>query len=81
MRKVDELGRIVIPAHLRKKYGIQNGTVMEFVDTENGILLRGVKPVCRVCHKPLVEDAAFPLCDACLTEAASVYKRSAGTKQ
>ena len=74
MRKVDELGRIVIPAHLRKKYGIKNGTAMEFSDTGNGLLIRNVEPLCRVCHKPLCEDAAFPLCNACLAEAAKRYQ-------
>ncbi len=32
MRKVDKLGRIVIPLELREKYGLYEGTRIEFLD-------------------------------------------------
>ncbi|MEW5827504.1 MAG: AbrB/MazE/SpoVT family DNA-binding domain-containing protein, partial [Chloroflexota bacterium] len=35
-------GQIVIPAELRRKYGIKEGTKIVVTDTENGINLRPI---------------------------------------
>ena len=37
MRKVDNLGRIVIPKELRKKYGLEVGAELSFEDSGDGI--------------------------------------------
>ena len=37
MRKIDRLGRIVIPLALREKYGLTEGTDVEFLDGSDGI--------------------------------------------
>ena len=43
VRKVDELGRVVIPVELRRTLGIAEGTALDFhVDGEN-IVLRKTK--------------------------------------
>ncbi|MBY0129222.1 AbrB/MazE/SpoVT family DNA-binding domain-containing protein [Bacillus cereus] len=47
-RKVDELGRVVIPVELRRTLGIVEGTVLDFhVDGEN-IVLRKYEKSCFV---------------------------------
>ncbi|WP_460271918.1 AbrB/MazE/SpoVT family DNA-binding domain-containing protein [Bacillus sp. NEAU-Y102] len=47
-RKVDELGRVVIPVELRRTLGIAEGTVLDFyVDGEN-IVLRKYEKSCFV---------------------------------
>lgn len=47
--KVGEKGQVVIPKHLRERYGIQKHSDVEFIPEENGILIkkrtRGVHPV------------------------------------
>ena len=40
LRVVDELGRMVIPVALRRKYGIEKGDELEVLDTPEGILIR-----------------------------------------
>lgn len=40
IRVVDELGRMVIPVTLRRKYGIEKGDELEVIDTPEGILIR-----------------------------------------
>lgn len=41
VRRIDELGRIVIPMELRKQLGISNGASLEiFTDTEGHIILK-----------------------------------------
>ncbi|MGX5442883.1 AbrB/MazE/SpoVT family DNA-binding domain-containing protein [Bacillus thuringiensis] len=43
-RKVDELGRVVIPVELRKSLGIAEGTALDFhVDGENIVLRKHEK--------------------------------------
>ena len=40
VRKIDDLGRVVIPAVLRKQFGIQKLDDVEMLATESGIILR-----------------------------------------
>lgn len=40
MKKIDNLGRIVIPKSLRIKYNIKNGDDLEITDNKNGILIK-----------------------------------------
>lgn len=48
VRRIDDLGRVVISKDLRKKYGIIEGDPLEFFETSEGILIK----------KYRVEDAA-----------------------
>ncbi|MBR3894370.1 MAG: AbrB/MazE/SpoVT family DNA-binding domain-containing protein [Clostridia bacterium] len=68
MRRVDKLGRIVIPMELRKKYGLTEGARIEFLDVGEGITVRPSEPVCRICRARIAEDAALPLCENCIAE-------------
>ena len=45
VRRVDDLGRIVIPKDVRKILGIEEGQPMEmFIDNENNLILKKYKP-------------------------------------
>ena len=46
---MDMLGRVVIPSELRRLYGIDTDTAMEFYSDENGIVLRKYQPGCVIC--------------------------------
>jgi len=49
VRRVDELGRIVIPIELRRTLDIDNGESLEiFVDGDR-IILRKYQPGCKLC--------------------------------
>ena len=51
-RKVDELGRIVLPAELRKALGIDTGTALDIRVNENDqIVLLKSAPKCKVCER------------------------------
>lgn len=70
VRKVDELGRIVIPIELRRTMGIEEKDALEiYVDNEK-IILKKYEPACIFCGN--AEDVANykgkNLCKACLTE-------------
>ena len=76
MRKVDKLGRIVIPLELRQKYGLSEGVTIEFLDGGDGITVKPFEFVCKLCHKKISEDSAFPLCEACIAKAAKSLKEN-----
>lgn len=40
VRKIDELGRIVIPKEIRKSQGWDNGTSMEIFMSDEGMVIR-----------------------------------------
>lgn len=48
-RKVDELGRIVIPAEIRKHLGVEQDTVLEVELRDEEIVLRVAEESCRLC--------------------------------
>lgn len=70
VRKVDELGRIVIPIELRRTMGIEEKDALEiYVDNEK-IILKKYEPACIFCGN--AEDISNykgkNLCSSCLTE-------------
>ncbi len=42
---ITEKGTVSIPSRIRKKYGLQKGAKVEFMDTEEGILIVPVAPL------------------------------------
>ena len=67
VRRVDELGRVVIPIELRNKLGIAVKDPIEiFVDGSN-IVLKKYEPNCIFCGstKDLLEYKGRLICDKC----------------
>ncbi|MBR2340172.1 MAG: AbrB/MazE/SpoVT family DNA-binding domain-containing protein [Clostridia bacterium] len=73
MRRIDKLGRIVIPFELRRRYGLTEGVKVEFLDAGEGITVRSSEPFCKVCRSRICDGATFPLCEACIAKAAKRY--------
>jgi len=70
VRKVDELGRIVIPIELRRTMGIEEKDALEiYVDNEK-IILKKYEPACIFCGN--AEDVqnykGKNICRNCFTE-------------
>ena len=67
MRKVDNLGRIVIPKELRMKHGLTEGADITFEDFGAGILVKACDGLCRLCGAPLGDgESEIPLCEPCI---------------
>ena len=66
MRKVDSLGRIVIPKELRKKYGLFEGSDITFEENGRGVLVRAAGDICLLCSNKIKENSTLPLCDRCI---------------
>ena len=66
MRKVDRLGRIVIPMELRRKYGLLEGADVKFEDNGSGVIVKAAGCVCCICSKKISADSDIPLCSKCV---------------
>lgn len=69
VRKVDELGRIVIPKELRRVMDIPEGTPLEIFTNENGeVVLRKYEPGCHFCGdlNNLVDYSGVRVCKDCV---------------
>lgn len=70
VRKVDELGRVVIPIELRRNLDIEVKDALEiFVDGEH-IVLKKYAPACIFCGqaKDVVTFKGKNICPACMEE-------------
>ena len=75
VRKIDELGRIVIPKEIRRTFGIQdNIDAMEIFIEKDTIILRKYSPTCSFCQQAsnLKEFKGQNLCDECIAELAKL---------
>lgn len=70
VRKLDNLGRIVIPVELRKAMGIEVKDSLEIFTEGENILLRKYAPGCVLCgeSKDTVAFAGKLICRKCLDE-------------
>ena len=68
VRKVDELGRVVIPIELRNKFDIKVKDPIEIFVESNSIVLRKYEPNCIFCGstKDLVEHNDKLVCKKCI---------------
>ena len=48
-RRIDQLGRVVVPAELRKLLGMQEGDIVSFSAQGADLVLRRVAPNCAIC--------------------------------
>ena len=57
VRKIDELGRIVLPIEIRKTLDIQQKDALELFTDGNKIILQKYQPSCIFCDQ--VEDIVY----------------------
>jgi len=69
IRRVDELGRIVLPMELRNKFGILEKDPMEIYVDGNCIILKKHEPNCIFCgnSKKLIEYEGKLVCEKCIS--------------
>ena len=66
-RLVDDLGRVVIPVHMRKARHIKPGDKVIIADTRSGILIKSANICCSICgyDKFLIAVKSGYLCPEC----------------
>lgn len=83
VRKVDELGRIVIPKELRTTMDIPEGTPMAiFVENNGDIVLRKYSSGCNFCRSMdnLKEVNGVSICEECANKIINAFKVSKGVR-
>lgn len=70
VRKVDELGRIVLPIELRRTLGIEERDALEIYVEGNTVILRKYQPSCVFCDSAddIVNFKGKNVCRHCLEE-------------
>ncbi|MCF8567646.1 AbrB/MazE/SpoVT family DNA-binding domain-containing protein [Alicyclobacillus tolerans] len=70
VRKVDELGRVVLPMELRRTFGINVKDPMEIYVDGSRIVLKKYEPACTFCDEAgeVLEYRGKNVCKSCLTE-------------
>ena len=74
VRKVDELGRVVIPIETRRTLGLNEKDQVEiFIDGEN-IILKKYEPSCIFCNEMnnVINYKGKIICNNCLEEMKSI---------
>ncbi len=73
VRKVDELGRIVLPIELRRTLDIAERDAMEIFVSEDTIMLRKYQPACVFCDssKNIISYKGKNVCAACIANLAA----------
>ena len=70
VRKVDPLGRIVIPKEVRKIFEIEEGADLEIYTSENTIVLKKYDPQCKCIFcgdgKFVIEFKGKNICTNCI---------------
>lgn len=88
VRKVDELGRVVLPIELRRTLGIDEKDALEIYVDEDKIILKKYEPACVFCGnaanvkvfrgKNVCLECAAAMGEAVAGEAAAVSESKAG---
>lgn len=70
VRKVDQLGRIVLPKSLRKRYRMNEGDSVEILVSSDHIILERYRPRCVFCGsmEEVIEFRERHICNICLAE-------------
>ena len=70
VRKVDELGRIVLPKELRTTLDINERDALEIYVDGNTVILKKYEPTCIFCNniKDIINFKGKNICPSCLKE-------------
>ncbi|WP_308221609.1 AbrB/MazE/SpoVT family DNA-binding domain-containing protein [Fuchsiella alkaliacetigena] len=79
VRKVDDLGRMVIPVELRRTLGIETKDALEIYVDEDKIIFKKYEPACIFCSNAenTIEFKNKIICSECLNEMATTTEESA----
>ena len=74
VRKLDQLGRIVIPKELRNTFDMKENDPIEIFVEGNDIILRKYQPACVFCNDAtdIVQFGGKNVCKACLAKLKSI---------
>lgn len=74
VRRIDDLGRVVIPKELRRTLGVAEGDPLEIFVEGDKVILRKYQPGCYFCDSTegLQSFHGKPICINCIAKAAKL---------
>lgn len=75
VRKVDELGRIVLPIEMRRTLDIAEKDALEIYVEGTSVILKKYKPSCIFCdsNKDIIQFKGKNICPKCLRELTDLH--------
>lgn len=76
VRKIDELGRIVLPKELRRTLDIEEKDPLEIFIEDNTIILKKYQPACMFCGnaRDVTTFKGKNICPACAAEIGKAFQ-------
>ena len=71
-RKIDKLGRIVLPMHFRKALGLEGEAEVVLDISGNTIVVKSADIACRLCGSTNEVSEHLKICSACITKVKSI---------
>ena len=70
VRRIDNLGRVVLPIELRRLFDLEKEDPVEIFVDDNYIMLKKYQPACIFCNvaKDVVNFRGKNICQSCLAE-------------
>jgi transcriptional pleiotropic regulator of transition state genes len=74
VRRLDQLGRIVLPKELRKTLGINTLDSLEIFVEENTVIFKKYHPGCNFCGSAYIQTTYHnkPICNECVSNIANL---------
>jgi transcriptional pleiotropic regulator of transition state genes len=68
VRKLDNMGRIVLPAEYRKKTGITDLSEVRITENDGKIIIEKLNPKCKICGSEENVNAEMSVCEECIAK-------------
>lgn len=65
-RKIDELGRIVLPTEIRQRLGISVKSMLAIYEDGESIVMKMTEPCCKLCGSNDRVNGELHLCTECI---------------
>ena len=72
-RRIDKLGRIVLPMHFRKALGLEGEADVVLDICGNTIVIKGADTACRLCGSTHKVSKHLKICSECITKIKNNY--------
>ncbi len=66
VRRLDHMGRIVIPSEYRKKTGIEDLAEVRITEQNGKIIIEKLTPACKICGAEENINAEMGVCHECI---------------
>ncbi len=72
VRKLDHMGRIVLPAEYRKKTGIEDLAEVRITEENGRIIIEKLTPACKICGTEENINSKIGICQDCIEKVKSL---------